>query len=88
MPQVLYLPITEPTSGRETLLYIPGASSMDVGQLREIIAAHTEKAAREMKVRGRAPKARYSKKQVAGALREYRQHLERKANSSGNPRYF
>ena len=84
----LWLPIKDPTGPRETILYIPGASSMDQGQLREILAAEKEKIAAEHKARGPVPKARYSKAEIAGALREFRDHLERKRYGTGNPRYF
>ena len=83
----LYLPIKPPGQNRETILYIPGASHMDRSQLQEIIASQTEKIHAEAKQRG-APKRRYSKKEVTGALRDFQARLERKRNGTGNPRYF
>ena len=74
----LFLPVKHAPTQRETLLYIPGASHMDQGQLREILAAETEKIQAEAKARGMKQKARYSKEQVAGALKDYRQYLNRK----------
>src|SRR3990167_5424362 len=74
----IFLPVKHAPTQRETLLYIPGASHMDQGQLREILAAETEKIQSEAKSRGMKQKARYSKEQVAGALKDYRQYLNRK----------
>ena len=83
-----WLPIKESTTGRETILYIPGASHMDGGQLREIIAKQTEQIRAEARKAGPVPQRRYSKKEVAGALRDFQARLERKRNGTGNPRYF
>ena len=83
----IYLPIKTPSLGRETLLVIPGASHIDQGQLKEILAAETEKIQQEHKLAGPRPKARYSRKEVGGALREFRDQLARK-QAGTNRRYY
>ena len=83
---LLMLPLKEPVYGRETLLYIPGASRMDRHQLQEIIHWQTEKTLGEMKARGPQPKAVYSRKEIAGALRDFMRRLEMAKGRNG-PRY-
>ena len=84
----IWLPIKEPTSGRETILYIPGASHMDKGKLREILAAEKEKIRAELKAQGPRPKGRFSKAEIALALRDFRRFLDRKEQGTGGGRYF
>ncbi len=76
----VYLPMThtqkialthEPT-GRQTILLIPGAASMDISQLREIIQWQTEKFEAEAEKMGPKPKRTYSKEEVGRALKEFR----------------
>lgn len=86
MPQV-WLPIKEPTTGREITIIIPGANQMDRGQLKEIIQWQTEKTLADLKAKGPQPVARFSSKEVGQALNEFRHHLERKGKT-GNPKYF
>jgi len=71
MPNRLWLPIVEPTTKREMLLYIPGADSMDVGQLKAIIEAEKEKTLAQLKAKGPKPVATMSRADVRGALSEF-----------------
>ncbi len=63
--------IKEPTTGREMLVIIPGASHMDRGQLEAIIEGQTERTLEQLKAQGPKPVARLSKAEVQGALREF-----------------
>ena len=71
----IWLPISytirEPTTGREQILFIPGAERMPISQLREIIAWQEQKTLAELKARGPKPEPRYSKENVAGAIKDY-----------------
>lgn len=77
MPR-LWLPIKEKTSGREMLILIPEAEHMDRSQLEEIIAWQEETTHAKLKALGPKPEARFSRKEVGQALREFRLFLERK----------
>lgn len=74
----LWLPIKEQTTGREMIIIIPGASQMDQGQLKEIIAWQTEKTTAQLKAMGPKPVARYPRKEVGKAIKEYREWLRKK----------
>ena len=83
MPK-LWLPIKEPTTGREQILYIPGASYMDKSQLEEIIAWQKEKTLADLKAKGPKPERKYSKAEVGKALKEFRERLHRRQQSTHN----
>lgn len=74
-------------TGRETVLLIPGAESMDISQLREIIQWQTEKFEAESKAAGPKPQRIYSKKEVGKALREFREYALRRQGTSRNRIY-
>jgi len=84
----IWLPIKDVRGQRETILFIPGASSMDKSQVQEIVAKQKEAIAADHKARGPVLKKRYSAEQVGGALREFRDHLERKRKRDGRTRYY
>ena len=68
---------TEPR--REVILFIPGATTMDKHQLHDILQAQQEIIPAEMKTSARErPQRRYSKENIAGALRDYRRYVNRK----------
>ena len=82
----IWLPIKEETSGRETILYIPGASHLSRQQLEEIIQWQTEKTVAEFKAEGPQPERVVSRKEVGKALKEFRASLAR-SRETGKPRY-
>ena len=83
----LWLPIKEPTTNREMILYIPGASHMDSVQLRDIIQCQKEKTLTELKAKGPKPIARFSRAEIGKALKEYKEYLDRQRETV-NPRYY
>ena len=83
MPK-FYLPLKDEPTKRETILYIPGADSMDISQLREIIHWQQEKFAGESKDKGPKPIARFSRQEVGKALKEYRKWLRAKREDPGH----
>jgi hypothetical protein len=84
----LWLPIKEETTGREQLIYIPGASYMDRHQLEEIIAWQEEHTRSQLKALGPKPQARFSRKEVGQALKEFRTWLKERQEGTGNRRYY
>jgi len=74
--------VKEPTTGRETVLIIPGAESMDKSQLNEIIQWQEEKTLAELKTP--RPRRVYSQKEVGRALNEFNKQLRRRQRSSHN----
>jgi len=87
----LWLPtqytIKEPTTGREQVLIIPGAESMDRGQLEEITQWQEETTKAKLKAMGPKVKPRYSRKETGQAINEYLQSLRRR-QKTGNPKYY
>ena len=67
----------EPT-GRQMLVIIPGAASMDISQLREIIQWQQEKFQAEAARLGPKPQRRYSRAEVGKALKEFRDSVLRR----------
>lgn len=84
MSKIILLPIKEPLYGRERDIYIAGVT--DKGKLQEIIAWQTEKTLEELKAQGPQPKAIYSRKEIAGNLKDFMARLEL-ANRRNGPRY-
>ena len=60
MPSI-WLPIKEPSTGREQLILIPGASNMDRVQLEEIIAWQKETTLAQLKKLGPKPQRVHSR---------------------------
>ena len=87
MPKTILLPIKDPLSDRETIIYIPGAERMSRQKLQEIIAWQKEKTLEEYKQMGLKPKAIYSRKEVAGALKDFMVRLKLAQQRRGG-RYF
>lgn len=77
----------EPT-GRQTILLIPGAANMDISQLREIIQWQQEKFAAESQKLGPKPKRKYSRIEVGKALKEFRDSVLRRQQSTHNRNSF
>lgn len=87
MPDI-WLPIKEPTARRTTVLYIPGADRIDKSKLQELIAKGKEDIHAEAKAEGPLPTPRFSKANVAFALRDFRRYLDRREANGGRPRYY
>ena len=77
----------EPT-GRETILLIPGAASMAISQLKEIIQWQQEKFEAEAQAAGPKPKRVYSRKEVGQALKEFRDAALKRQGRSRNRNLF
>lgn len=74
----IWLPVKDPRqTNREVILYIPGASTMDPVQLRDILQKQQEVIPQELAAQP-VNRPRYSKAEIAGALREFRDHLEKR----------
>ena len=84
----LWLPIHEPTTGREMTLYIPGADHMDIGQLKAIVEAEKEKTLAQLKAKGPKPVSRMSRDDVKGALREFVAWRNERRENLGHRRIF
>ena len=80
--------IVEPTTGREMLLIVPGASRMDRSELEEIIGYEREKTLAQLKAKGPVVKSRFSKKEIGGALREFNEYLRAKEHNAGYKKFF
>ncbi len=77
--------VKEPTHGRECIVLIPGASHMDIGQLREILEWEREQTMRQLLAKGPKPVPRFSKGEIAGAIKDFMAYRDRKGI---NPRYY
>ena len=80
----IWLPIVEPTTGREQILYIPGASHMDRSQLEEILHWQKERTLAQLKAKGPIAPRVHSRKEVGQALKEFRGYLHRRQQSTHN----
>lgn len=80
----IWLPIKEPSTGREQILYIPGASHMDRSQLEEILHWQKERTLAVLKAKGPKPARIHSRKEVGQALKEFREQLHRRQQSTHN----
>ncbi len=87
MSPKLWLPLSytikEPTSGREMMIFIPGADSMDRSQLQEIIAKQEEVVTAQLKAKGPVPRSRYSRKERGRMLNEFHKWASAKSKDPG-----
>ncbi len=85
MPK-LWLPLREPTTGREQIIYIPGAEHMDKSQLEEILQWQKEKTLADLKAKGpqRPPMAVAKRKEIGKALNEFRNYCLAKKEDPGH----
>lgn len=87
MPK-FYLPLkytlTEPTTGRQQIIMIPGAEHLDTSHLQELIQSTEEKTMAQLKAKGSIPKRTYSRKEVGQAIREFNIALQRRKASTHN----
>ena len=87
MPKV-WLPLKHEPTGRETILYIPGAGLLDRSHLEELIQSEEEAFAEESKKKGPKPQRVFSRKEVGRALNEFRNHTLKRKQSVKNKIYF
>ena len=83
----LAMKVEEETSGRNRLIMIPGAASMDIVQLREIIAWQEEVTRQQLKKLGPRPKPEHSKEEIADALKEVLARRKRR-KETGTPKSY
>ena len=81
-------PVKERTTQRETILFIPGVHRIDPSKLKELIAKGTEEIEAEAKAQGSKGTPRYTKANIALALRDIRRFKDRAMEHSGRPRYY
>ena len=58
---------------------------MDIGQLREILEWEREQTMAQLLAKGPKPVARFSKQEIAGAIKDFMAFRDRKGI---NPRYY
>jgi len=87
MPKI-WLPLKHEPTGRETILYIPGASDLSRQHLEELIQSEQEAFSEESKKLGPKPKRTVSRKEVGKALNEFRTYLLKRRQSPKNKIYF
>lgn len=73
---LIWLPISY--GGRTRNVLIPYSHNVDDGQLREIVDWQKEKTVNDLKKLPPKPKSVMSKKEVAGALKQYLEYLKRR----------
>ncbi len=88
----VWLPITDPVRKKPTLLYIPGAASMDRSELEEIILWQAEREVTQAKLEAQReaakPVATMSRKEVGKALNEFIKWRNAKREDPGYKKVF